>query len=53
MGVDPGTNTGVSIYEVDCDLNIVSVETYTIDLNMYVDQDSNQHVKDSDRYLAL
>lgn len=53
MGVDPGTNTGVSIYEVDCDLNIVSVETHTIDLNMFVDQDSNQHVKDADRYLAL
>lgn len=53
FGIDPGTNTGVSVFELDVDLNVISVETHTLNLNLYADPDSNQLTKDADRYLAL
>ena len=53
FGIDPGTNTGISIYELDENFNILSLETVNVDLNIFVDNDSNGLLKDADRYLAL
>lgn len=53
LGIDPGTNTGVAVFEVNKQLEIISIKTYDINLNKYVDDESNGLTKDVDRYLAL
>ena len=36
IGIDPGTNTGIAVYTIDTNFNILNIDTYTILLNNYV-----------------
>lgn len=53
IGIDPGTNTGISVFEVNTQLELVNIKTFDINLNKYADENSNGLTKDVDRYLAL
>ena len=33
IGIDPGTNTGIAVYTIDTNFNILNIDTYTILLN--------------------
>ena len=53
IGIDPGTNTGIAVYTIDTNFNILNIDTYTILLNNYVNEDNTVLGKDSERYLVL
>ena len=40
IGIDPGTNTGIAVYTIDTNFNILNIDTYTILLNNYVNDDN-------------
>ena len=35
IGIDPGTNTGIAVYTIDTNFNILNIDTYTILLNKW------------------
>lgn len=53
LGIDPGTNTGLSIIEATENLEIISINTYTIDLNNYIIDTLSNLEKEADRLIAL
>lgn len=53
IGIDPGTNTGMAIFEVDSEFSIVNVTTVNCNLNTYINDTMSGLIKDADRYLAL
>lgn len=53
LGIDPGTNTGISIIEATEDLEIVKISTYTFDLNNYIVDSLSNMEKEADRLIAL
>ena len=53
LGIDPGTNTGLSIIELTEDLEIVKIDTFTLDLNNYILDTLSNFEKEADRLIAL
>lgn len=54
LGIDPGTNTGISIINLNYeDLSINYIKTFTINLNNYIDESLPKIYKDADKLLAL
>ncbi len=53
MGIDPGTNTGISIMEMTQDYEILKIDTYTMNLNNYIVDTLSNFEKEADRLIAL
>lgn len=53
LGIDPGTNTGIAVYELTNELEIIKINTFTFDLNKYIDLDLPNIEKEADRLIAL
>lgn len=53
LGIDPGTNTGICIMEITENLEIINIDTFTINLNNYILDTLSNFEKEADRLIAL
>lgn len=53
LGIDPGTNTGISIMEITESLEIVKIDTFSINLSNYIIDTLSNFEKEADRLIAL
>ena len=53
LGIDPGTNTGISIMELTESLEIVKIDTFSINLSNYIIDTLSNFEKEADRLIAL
>lgn len=53
MGIDPGTNTGISIIEMTQEYEIIKIDTFSINLNNYIVDTLSNFEKEADRLIAL
>ncbi len=53
LGIDPGTNTGICIMEITEHLEIIKIDTFTLNLNNYILDTLSNFEKEADRLIAL